>query len=93
MKEKLIKIFRSLFGYGIGVLMIAAFLVALVYLAAFIIGRPHSEIICGFLDVYILPSLHIAVVAICILGVITMYLRKEYTFIFNSSNYKEDNKE
>lgn len=89
MKEKLSKTVQLLFAYGIGILMIAAILVAVAYLIAFIVGCPHSEMICGFLDTYILPCMYIAVVGICILGVINMYLCKEHTFVFDHSIRKK----
>lgn len=89
MKEKLNKILQLLFGYGLGILMIAAFVVAIAYLIAFIIGRPNSEIICVFLDTYILTYMYSAVVGICILGVVSMYLQGEYSFMLDHSNHKK----
>ena len=55
MKQKLIQVTRTIFAYGMAVLMVVTFLVALCYLSAFIVGLPMSEMICGFLNTYILP--------------------------------------
>ena len=88
MKQKLIQVTRTIFAYGMAVLMVVTFLVALCYLSAFIVGLPMSEMICGFLNTYILPYVYIAGIAFCILGVFNMYLCKTHEFLLDSSSKK-----
>ena len=69
MKQKLIQVTRTIFAYGMAVLMVVTFLVALCYLSAFIVGLPMSEMICGiFSPMFISQGLHFVswVCSICI---------------------------
>lgn len=88
MKKKLIRITQLIFAYGMGVLMTAAFIVAICYVVAFIVGLPASEAICGFLDTYVLPCVYVSGIGLCALGVLNMYLRGEHVFLLNISPHK-----
>lgn len=88
MKKNLIKITGSVFAYGMGILMLATFFVAICYLAAFIVGPPISEAICSFLDAYVLRYVYISGIILCALGVLNMYLTKTYVFMLDISSDK-----
>lgn len=88
MKETLIKLTRTVFSYGMAILMIVALLVAVCYLAAFIVGCPASEAICGFLNTYILPCVYVSGIVLCGLGVLNMYLSKTHVFMLDISSKK-----
>lgn len=89
MKQKLIQLTRTVFACGMAVLMLVTLLVAVCYLAAFIVGLPLSEAICGFLNAYILPYIYIAGIALCVLGVLNMYLCKTHVFLLDISSKKK----
>jgi len=88
MKEKLIKISGKIFALGMGILMIVALVVALLYILAFFIGVSAAEALCAFLGSHILPVVYIAAMALCVLGVLNMYLRKEHVFLLDLSSGK-----
>lgn len=53
MKEKIIKILTAIFSVTIFAVMLLALLVAVIYIAAFVLGAPYSEALCGFSAAYI----------------------------------------
>ena len=84
MKGKIIKILTATFSVTIFTVMLLALLVAGIYIAAFVIGTPYSEMMCGFSATYIQPVIYIATILDCLLGVMIMYLKKEYVFVMNT---------
>lgn len=80
MRDKLAALFKGIFSFAICILMLAAMLVALGYAAAFVAGPPVSESICAFLQEYILPCIYVSGIAACLIGVVGMYLDREYVF-------------
>lgn len=88
MKEKLIKISGKIFALGMGILMIVSLIVALLYILAFFVGVTAAEALCAFLVNHILPAVYIVAMALCVLGVINMYLRKEHVFLLDLSSGK-----
>lgn len=89
MKEKITRACQNVFAYVMGMLMIVALAVALAYIAAFIIGVPYSEEICSFVGKCILPVVYITGIAVCLIGIVSMYLKKEHVFMLTLPEKKE----
>lgn len=89
MKEKITRACQNVFAYVMGALMIVALAVAVAYIAAFIIGLPYSEEICSFIGKYILPVVYIAGIAVCLIGIASMYLKNEHVFMLTLPEKKE----
>ena len=53
MNKKIIKNLTAVFSVTIFIVMLFALLVAVIYIAAFILGAPYSEALCGFSAAYI----------------------------------------
>ena len=84
MKEKIIKTLTVVFSVAIFIVMLLALLVAVIYITAFVVGTPYSETLCGFSAAYIQPVIYIATIIDCLLGVVIMYLKKEYVFVLDT---------
>ncbi|MGM9575384.1 MAG: hypothetical protein ACI3VE_05730 [Oscillospiraceae bacterium] len=84
MKEKITKALTTIFSVTIFIVMLLALLVAVIYIAAFVIGTSYSESLCGFSATYIQPVIYIATIIDCLLGVVIMYLKKEYVFVLDT---------
>lgn len=84
MKKKIIKTSTAIFSVTIFAVMLLALLVAVIYIAAFVLGTPYSETLCGFSATYIQPVIYIATIIDCLLGVVIMYLKKEYVFVLDT---------
>lgn len=83
MKEKIIKTLTEVFSVTIFIVMLLALLIAVIYIIAFILGEPYSEALCGFSAAYIQPAIYIATIIDCLLGVVIMYLKKQYVFVLD----------
>lgn len=75
MRKKLIKVTGSLFGYGMAILIVVCFLVALAYVVAFLVGMPVSGLITDVCTKNILPVVYKSGILLCLIGLINMYLR------------------
>lgn len=84
MKEIITKALTTIFSVTIFIVMLLALLVAVIYIAAFVLGTPYSESLCGFSATYIQPVIYIATIIDCLLGVAIMYLKKEYVFVLDT---------
>ena len=89
MKEKITRACQNIFAYVMGALMIVALAVAVAYIAAFIAGVPYSEAICSFIGIYILPAVYIIGIAVCVIGIISMYLKNEHVFMLTLPEKKK----
>ena len=83
MTDKIIRILANLFAWGMAVLMLVAFVVAVGYIIAFFIGASAAEVLCGFFGTYLLHPLYIIAMALCVIGVVNMYLRHEHVFLLD----------
>lgn len=81
MRKKIARLLKGAFSGIIGVLMFAVLLVAVGYVAAFIVGLPASEKICAFLDEHILPCVYVSGILTCVVGVVAMYLDGQMVFV------------
>lgn len=80
MKDKLIKITKAVFGYGMTILVIVCLIVAIAYVLAFIIGMPAADTINTICTKSVLPVVYKGGITLCIIGIINMYLRGELLF-------------
>lgn len=80
MKDKLIKITKAVFGYGMAALIIVCLFVAIAYIIAFIVGMPVADTINTVCTKNILPIVYKGGITLCIIGIINMYLRGELLF-------------
>lgn len=83
MNKKIIKNLTAVFSVTIFIVMLFALLVAVIYIVAFVLGTPYSETLCEFSAAYIQPAIYIATIVDCLLGVVIMYLKKQYVFVLD----------
>lgn len=79
--EKVTKVLKKIYGYGIVIALFASALTVLGYLAALFIGGEVATAICVFIYKKLFVSLIIAGDIIVLLGVLAMYLSKEKAMI------------
>ena len=75
--NKIISIFKTIFGYGIMISLFAGGLTFFGYLAALIIGGSVAETICIVIYEKIIPVLIYISTSMVLLGLIVMYLSGE----------------
>lgn len=78
MKEKIIRILKTVFGAGIAIALFGGGLSFFGYVAALILGGPAAEAICAFLYTkYLRVIIYISTVMI-LLGLVILYLSKDH---------------
>lgn len=83
MKEKIVKILSTIFGYGIMITLFAGGLSFFGYLAALCIGGETATRICTFIYKQYFPVVFIVTALLILLGLIRIYISKEHTFTAN----------
>ena len=89
MKEKVVKIMSVIFGYGIMVCLFAGGLAFFGYLAALIIGGETATAISTFIYKQYFPVVFIATSLLILLGLIKMYISREYAFMAERRSRKK----
>lgn len=74
MKDKIVSIMKTVFGYGIMICLLAGGLSFFGYLAAILIGGDTAALICDFIYNKIYPVLVVLSTSMILLGLIKMYL-------------------
>lgn len=80
MKEKLVKWTQAVFAYGMSILLVVAFVVAVAYVIALLFGGRIAIEINAFLTTYLLPVVYVSAIILAFVGLGNMYLRGEETF-------------
>ena len=80
MKEKIVKLISTVFGYGIMIVLFAGGLSFFGYLAALVAGGAAAEKICTFIYKQYLPIVFMASSILILLGLIRIYITGEHTF-------------
>lgn len=80
MKGKLICVTRLIFGYGLSLLLLICFFVAIAYIVAFFMGLPTADAINSFCSIILLPVVYKAAILLCLIGLFNMYLRGQLIF-------------
>ena len=80
MKDKIVKIMTTVFGYGIMICLFAGGLSFFGFLVAIIIGGDTASSICTFIYKQYFPVVFIVTSALILLGLIRMYICGEYVF-------------
>lgn len=75
--KKLSNVLKTIFGYGIMIVLFVGGLTFFGYLAALIIGGSIATSICAFLYNTVIPVIIYLSVAMVLLGLIAMYLAGE----------------
>lgn len=78
MKEKIIRILKTVFGYGILIALFGGGLSFVGYVAALIIGGPAAEALCVFIYKQYLPVIIYISTGMILLGLIVLYLSKDH---------------
>lgn len=78
MKEKIIRILKTIFGYGIMISLFAGGLSFFGYVAALIVGGPAAEAICTFIYKQYLPVIIYLSTIMILVGLVVMYLSKDH---------------
>ena len=89
MKEKILKILKLIFGYGIMICLFAGGLSFFGYVAALIIGGDTAAAICTFIYKQFFPIVFIVTSSLILLGLIRMYISNEHAFTANRRKKKE----
>ena len=71
------------FSAGMLACFIFAFVIALCYVAAFLVGGDFARALCTFLSQKVLPPAYVVSGVIAIIGMIKMYLNGEKTFLMD----------
>ncbi len=92
MREKILKVTRPIFAWGLCILMTLALIGALLYIVAFIIGGEGAMSIHEFCTNVFFHCIYIAGIVLAFLGIVNMYLagEKMYMFEINSKKNKPD---
>ena len=80
MKEKIVKLISTVFGYGIMIVLFAGGLSFFGYLAALLIDGDTAGIICTFIYKQYLPIVFMASSILILLGLIKIYITGQHTF-------------
>ena len=78
MKDKVIRVLRMVFGYGITISLFGGGLSFFGYVAAFCIGGTTAEAICVFIYKQYLPVIVYLSTSMVLIGLIIMYLSRDH---------------
>ncbi len=81
--QKLIKVFKLIFGYGILICLFGGGLTFFGYLAALLIGGETATLICTFIYKTIIPIIIKISTVMVLFGLVTMYLSGEKALVAN----------
>ena len=90
MKEKIVKILSTIFGYGIMITLFAGGLSFFGYMAALCIGGETATKICTFIYKQYFPVVFIVTALLILLGLIRIYISGEHTFTANMKKKAEE---
>ena len=90
MKEKIVKILSTIFGYGIMITLFAGGLSFFGYMAALCIGGETATKICTFIYKQYFPIVFIVTALLILLGLIRIYISGEHTFTANMKKRTTD---
>ncbi len=82
MRKKILKVTRPLFAWALMIMMTAALIAALFYVAAFFTGPEIAGKIHHLFYNVILHYMYVAGIAVAFLGVFNMYLAGEKMYVF-----------
>ena len=83
MKEKIIKVLKMIFGYGITIALFGGGLSFVGYMVALCIGGTAAEALCVFIYKQYLPVIIYISTTMILLGLIIMYLSKDHALTAN----------
>lgn len=89
MREKLIKFTGAVFGWGMAVLVTFALLTGAVYVALFFIGGDTAQAVNAAMTGSILPVVYVAAIVLSFLGIINMYLKRQYVYVLDLPKRKK----
>lgn len=84
MKEKIAKIFKSVFAIGQICLILVVLVIICAYTAAFIVGGEFAIALDAFVYANIFPVLYFIAVALAFVGIIYIYLTGYRTMRFDT---------
>ena len=76
-RKKVAKVCKTVFGYGIMIVLFAGGLTFFGYMAALLIGGEAAAAICAFIDDGIIPVIIYASTILILFGIATMYIAGE----------------
>lgn len=88
MKEKIAKLLKRVFAVCEFLLMAASLIVAVAYIAAFIVGGETAAMIDNIIYNCIFPAMFFLVVIFAFIGIIYLYLTGYMTFRFDTKKKK-----
>ena len=88
--KKLSGIFKTIFGYGIMIVLFAGGLTFFGYVAALIIGGETATAICTWIYKSFIPVIIYASTVLILFGLLTMYLAGEKALVPDRKKAKEE---
>lgn len=89
MKDKIIKVLKVIFGYGIAISLFGGGLSFFGYLIALCIGGRRAEAICVFIYKQYLPVIVYISTIMILIGLIIMYLSREHALTAGKTAEKQ----
>ncbi len=89
MREKLIKFTGAVFGWGMAVLVTFALLTGAVYVVLFFLGTGAAQAVNAVMTGSILPVVYVSAIVLSFLGIINMYLKRQYVYVLDLPKRKK----
>lgn len=89
MKEKIAKACNTIFGYGMLIALLVAFVLFLSFILSIFIGEEAAGTITTFLYKTVMPINYIYAVCVSLIGLIGMYLRGEKAMLMSAQKKKK----
>lgn len=89
MREKILKVTRHIFAWGLCILMTLALIGALLYIVAFIIGGNGAISIHEFCMNVFFHWIYVTGMILAFLGMVNMYLAGEKMYMFEINSKKD----
>ncbi|MBQ0017895.1 MAG: hypothetical protein KBS63_01610 [Clostridiales bacterium] len=88
--EKLVKVCKKVFGYGIMLVLFAGGLTFFAYVAALLIGGDTAAAICNWTYNSFIPIIIYASTVLILFGLLTMYLAGEKALVPDHTKSKDE---
>ena len=89
MRDKIVDVLRSFFTVLITLCMVAAFVAAVLFITAMIMGGSWAASVCAFIGDTLLPAIYVTGTIAAFIGIISMYANGEKDFVMNTPSKKK----
>lgn len=89
MRDRIVDLLRSFFSILITLCMVAAFVAAVLFIAAMIVGDSWADSVCAFIGNTLLPAIYVTGTIAAFIGIISMYVNGEKDFVMSTPSKKK----